>query len=74
MPLELESFEPKFLQVDLKPKDGAGGKRWELTVAVPPRRLQGRLPEDAAVILKTEQDRRIRVPVVGRATLALDGR
>jgi hypothetical protein len=70
--LEVDSKEPSYLEV--QPLGGGkvlpeGGKRWELTVAVP-RNLPGdRLPEHSAIILKTKDKppRRIRIPVVGHA-------
>jgi hypothetical protein len=74
MTLEVESFEPNYLNVELKPKDGPGGTRWDLTVTVPPRRLQGKMPDGSSVILRTDNQRRVRIPIIGRATLALEGR
>jgi hypothetical protein len=71
--LELVSVKPDYVQVELKPRDG-GGTRWDLTTTVPARRLLGRFPDDSAVILRTEDDRRLRIPIVGRATQALNAR
>jgi hypothetical protein len=72
IPLEIESVKPDYVQARLKPRDEGDGRRWELSVTVPPRRLQGKMPEDSAVVLRIDGQRRVRVPIIGRATLAVD--
>ena len=75
--LSVDSKNPSYLEVDLKPGAGAdAGRRWDLTLTVPPNRATGRMPMDSAVILKmdSEPPRRIRIPVLGKATLSADGR
>jgi hypothetical protein len=73
MKLEMESVTPDYIQVQLVPRDG-GGHRWNLKLTVPPNRALGRMPETSAVILKTDNDRRLRIPIQGRATEALGSR
>jgi hypothetical protein len=67
--LRLVSWSPDYLEVRLA-KGPAEGRRWDLTVRVPPGRVAGPLPADSAVILLTEGERprRVRVPVTGIAT------
>jgi hypothetical protein len=70
--LELVKPEvPDFLDVALAEKETAANKtRWELRVGVRSRLLRpGTLPEDGAIILRTNSmpPRRIRIPVLGTA-------
>jgi hypothetical protein len=70
--LSLDSKVPSYLEADLKQVgDPARGGHWDLTVTVPPNRATGRMPVDSVIVLKTQTDppRRIRIPVVGKATL-----
>jgi hypothetical protein len=63
------SNHPSFLEVALKEADRVGleGKRWKLTVKVPPNRAA--LPEDGIIILETNDQppRKVRIPVTGLA-------
>jgi hypothetical protein len=71
--LALESTTPSYLEANLRERmDKDGGVYWELSVRVPPNRVLGRLPADSAVVLKTatEPPRRIRIPVLGKATVS----
>jgi hypothetical protein len=68
---------PSYLEATLKPVEQSGsGDRWDLTLTVPPNRVTGRLPVDSVVVLKTNNvpPRRIRIPVIGRASLGIDNR
>jgi hypothetical protein len=74
MILEIDSKKPDYLRVELEPRKelaSPGRKRWDLTVIVPPNGPAGQL-QDCFVKLKTNTDRYIRIPVVGRATESLD--
>jgi hypothetical protein len=74
--LELESVSPSFVIAKLveKPPEGAGN--YELQLEIPPNRATGKLPKESAVFLKTLTDppRRVRIPIIGQATLGLDAR
>jgi hypothetical protein len=67
--LKKVSNHPSFLEVTLKEADKVGleGKRWKLTVKVPPNRAA--LPEDGIIILETNDQppRKVRIPVTGLA-------
>jgi hypothetical protein len=70
----VDTWEPKYLEVRLEAKkSGAleGGRRWDLHVTVPRNLAAGPLPENSAIILKTQTQppRYIRVPVRGNATV-----
>jgi hypothetical protein len=74
--LQVESRSPAYLGTDLmESKEMDGTSRWELTVRVPPNRLMGALPSDSAIVLKvlSSGSRRIRIPVVGKATISSTG-
>jgi hypothetical protein len=75
--LSVDSVIPSYLEATLKPVEQSGsGDRWDLTLTVPPNRVTGRLPVDSVVVLKTNNvpPRRIRIPVIGRASLGIDNR
>jgi hypothetical protein len=77
MKLSVDSVIPSYLEADLKlVEQTESGDRWSLTLTVPPNRITGRFPPDSAVILKSNSvpPRRIRIPILGRASLALDTR
>jgi hypothetical protein len=77
MKLVRESVTPSYLETKLEEQpEPDGGGRWLLTVTVPPNRVTGSLPADSAIVLKTlnQPPRRIRIPVVGKATMALGAR
>lgn len=65
--LQVSSRTPTWLDVHLA---RVGGRRWNLTVEVPANRLTGRLPDNSAVIVRTQGagTRRMRIPVTGQAT------
>lgn len=69
--LTIDAYKPDYLKVDLREHPGEEGKRWDLTVTVPPGRAAGQMPPESAVILKTQTEppRLIRIPVEGRAKL-----
>ncbi len=69
--LVIASHKPDYLGVELREHPGEEGKRWDLTVTVPPGRAAGEMPPDSAVVLKTQTQppRLIRIPVLGRAKL-----
>jgi hypothetical protein len=74
--LQVEKRNPDYLTSDLKEfQDNDGTSRWELTVQVPPNRLMGALPPDSAIVLKVlgSGSRRIRIPVLGKATISAGG-
>jgi hypothetical protein len=62
---------PDFLGVTLKKlPDAAGRGQWQLTLRVPPGRLQGELTDGMVVLeLKGPNPQRIRIPVRGRGVL-----
>lgn len=62
---------PDFLDVSLKKLPDAGGRgQWQLTVRVPPNRVQGELVDGLVVLeLKGPNPQRIRIPVRGRGVL-----
>ncbi len=71
--LEVAQRVPPYLEAKVteQKKDGKDATgRWTLEVEVPPGRTSGPLPEDAAIILRTQAapPRYIRIPVVGTAT------
>ena len=70
--LHVAGWEPKYLEVELKEKgtQADGRRRWTLRVKVPRNKASGLMPPDSAVILETDSQppRRIRVPIIGRAT------
>jgi hypothetical protein len=75
--LSVDSVTPSYLEAVLTPvEQSASGDRWNLTLTVPPNRVTGRLPVDSVVVLKTSNvpPRRIRIPVLGRASLGIDNR
>lgn len=69
--LVIDSRRPDYLKVALHEHPGEEGKRWDLTVTVPPGRAAGQMPPESVVILKTQTQppRLIRIPVVGRAKI-----
>jgi hypothetical protein len=74
--LQVESRTPDYLGIDLKESNELDGtSRWDLTVRVPPNRLMGALPRDSAIVLKVQGagSRRIRIPVLGKATFSSTG-
>jgi hypothetical protein len=74
--LQVESRTPAYLAADLKEfKEKDNTSRWELTVQVPPNRLMGALPADSAIVLKVagSGSRRLRIPVLGKATISSSG-
>jgi hypothetical protein len=73
MRLTIDSRKPDYLKVNLVERTDAaapGRKRWDLRVTVPPNGPAGQLV-DCYVKLKTNTERYIRIPVVGRATFDL---
>jgi len=62
---------PEFLDVSLKKLPDAGTRgQWQLTVRVPPNRVQGELTDGLVVLeLKGPNPQRIRIPVRGRGVL-----
>jgi hypothetical protein len=62
------SVRPDFLEASLKKLPDAGGRgQWQLTVRVPPTRVQGELTDGLVVLeLKGPAQVRVRVPVRGR--------
>jgi hypothetical protein len=75
--LSVDSVSPSYLEAVLKPvEQTALGDRWNLTLTVAPNRVTGRLPVDSVVVLKTSNvpPRRVRIPVLGRASLGIDNR
>jgi len=62
---------PEFLDVSLKKLPDAGSRgQWQLTVRVPPNRVQGELTDGLVVLeLKGPTPQRIRIPVRGRGVL-----
>lgn len=74
--LQVEKQKPDYLGTDLKEfKTEDGSNRWELSVQVPANRLMGALPPDSAIVLKVlgAAARRIRIPVLGKATISSGG-
>src|SRR5262249_27487865 len=74
--LSVEKRSPDYLGADLKEsKEMDGPSRWELSVRVPPNRLTGALPADSAIVLRVQGSgsRRIRIPVLGKATFSSTG-
>jgi hypothetical protein len=74
--VKLVGLEPeelkRYLKAELQPKGTSGSKpAWELTLRVPPHALQGKLPDQSAIILQTQgsSSRHIRIPVTGHAYL-----
>ncbi len=67
------TVHPDYIKAELTPR-GDSGNRWSLKVTVPPHVLRGRVPDDAAVVIEFDTDRRLRIPIVGRATVPLDSR
>jgi hypothetical protein len=69
--LVIDSHKPEYLGVELREHPGEEGRRWDLTVTVPPGRAAGEMPPESAVVLKTQTQppRLIRIPVLGRAKL-----
>jgi hypothetical protein len=75
--LSVDSVTPSYLEATLNPVEQTeSGDRWNLILTVPPNRVTGRLPIDSVVVLKTNNvpPRRIRIPVLGRASLGIDNR
>jgi hypothetical protein len=73
--LTIDAKIPSYLVADLKERaEGGIGKRWDLTVTVPPNVTEGKLPADSAIVLKTRgnQPRKIRIPILGKAVSSLD--
>lgn len=72
-PLEVVAgaARPEFLDVSLKKLPDAGSRgQWQLTVRVPPNRVQGELTDGLVVLeLKGPTPQRIRIPVRGRGVL-----
>lgn len=71
--LELDSYRPGYIKVHLTedPKGStANQRRWVLEVEVPAKGPVGALPEDSAIILKTQSasPRQIYIPLRGSAT------
>ncbi len=73
LPLEVVpgAARPDFLDVSLKKLPDAGPRgQWQLTVRVPPNRVQGELTDGLVVLeLKGPNPQRVRIPVRGRGVL-----
>jgi hypothetical protein len=74
--LQIERRNPDYLGADLREfQENDGTRRWELIVQVPPNRLMGSLPRDSAIVLRVmgAGSRRLRIPVLGKATISAAG-
>jgi hypothetical protein len=72
--LKVESVFPSYVQVQLVEKASASEGEYNLHLEIPANRANtGKLPADSAVYLQllTNPPRRVRIPIIGRAALAL---
>ncbi len=71
--LALDSRSPQIMSVTLSdPKPTSdGGQQWKLEIVMPPNSINGRMPPDSEIVLKTldGSPRRFRIPVAGEAVI-----
>jgi hypothetical protein len=68
--VRIEPASLSYIKFSLKSEPAVEGKaRWRLHVTVPPNGLSGRLPEDAALLIRLtgEPPRSVRIPITGTA-------
>jgi hypothetical protein len=72
MKLKVDSVTPSYVTVQLTPRTDLVG-HYDLQLDIPPNRANGKLPPESAVYLQIQSQppRRIRIPIVGTASLTL---